>query len=314
MRSALSLALVAALFLAAGRADQPPSATTLAWSREGNPPTVLTLYANGTFANAKGEKRNYRWAWTEEGLLLKFWTARYVFRPVAGEPGRFSGELVRTKPDQEPVAVQIAIEGADGAGVLAWLQPIIDGPQPSALEQIADAQAQQIVLSKLTHEVARLDAAARALERAEIGAQKAGRAEVTAERAVEAKGDVVGDAHQEAREWHGKMIRRLGPQYSVGSFVNALAEWNQCEDRREQAEKDLDRARQDLDSARDRLQRAEAGLRKVEAEYAVAAADYQVAYLIAWRPVYLQRKAALKAESAARLSLPGPLPTHVTEK
>ena len=155
----LVLLAAAALVALAAAAGQMTRETSIQWTSAAGTRKVLTLYADGTFATAGIRNRVYKWAWTQDGLRLTFVNGRYIFRPVVGEPGHFSGELMKTKPDEKLVAVRIAIEGADGAGVLTWLQPIIDGPQPSALERIADAQAQQIVLTQLSHELARLDAA-----------------------------------------------------------------------------------------------------------------------------------------------------------
>jgi len=289
-------AVLCSISLAAG-AETPPGKTVLDWQQAGQTATTYTLYADGTFANTKGETKNYRWLWTDEGLLLRFYSGRFVLTPVPGEPGHFTGQSIPRTPAEAPTTVDVAVRQPDGAGVLLWLQPLWDGVQPSAIERQAAAEAHSVVVGKLPTQGAKLDAAASKATRAAASVSALDGAEAAAGDRADVRAEKVHMARHAAWKAEKWLWQTTDPWYSWATFDYALGERNAWRDRRANAERDLDRARADLAKTTDRRIRAEAELRVAEAEYIITRSDYESAYWLAWRPEYLRRKAILKAQA-----------------
>jgi hypothetical protein len=298
MRMLAIIALVAVLAaLTVAGAETPPGQTVLDWRQAGQKAATMTLCADGTFANAAGERKNYRWLWTDEGLLLRFYSGRFVLKPVPGEPGRFTGQSVPRTPTEAVAKVDVTLRQPDGAGVLLWLQPLTDGVEFSAVERRAAVEAHNVVVGRLHTLGAKLDAAAAKANRAAASLFALDDAEAAAGDRTDVSAETVHVARHEEWEAHKWVHRTFDPYYSLATFQYALADWCAWQDRRESAEADLDRARADLSKATDRRVRAEADLRVAEAEYIIARSDYESAYWLAWRPEYLRRKAILKAQA-----------------
>jgi hypothetical protein len=308
---ALFLVCCSARSSIAAEETRSPPATVVRWVKEESEPETLTFYADGTFANDKGERKpRYHWQWTERGLEVRFWTSHFLLDRHDGQ--RLSGQYAG--PKQEFLGMKVSAEpvGEDPAGVFLPLQRLIDGLRPSALERTADRQARKVVAGKLVREWARVQTAARVLDDAAAVVRETYEDGHTATERKRARGADVEQARGKERKYHEQALRRVDPTYSSASFSRALAEWGAWQDRRHAAERDLRRADEDLRAAKSRYDRARADLRKAQSQYDVVAADYWITFSNLWRVEYTRRKAELKTLAAERLRVEPPLPEAET--
>ena len=282
-------------------AGLPIEQTRLIWQTDRKKPGPITLYGDGRVANTRGETGSSRWMWTANGLLVQLLPREFLLR-VGAEPGTFEGVQVNpwVDPGEVPRRMRARIEGPDGAGVLAWTVPILDGVRPSALERQADVEATQVVADRLAAEWARVEAAWWKAANAE-GALLAldAEMEVLAEHRETTEMGLA-EAKAKARKYQKWTWRTIDPYYSYWTFATALRNWQEWELRRDAAERNLDRAEEAISSAKDRRARAAAEVRRAAAEYEVAGADYYIRFGTLWRPEYQRRKEALKTEAALK--------------
>ena len=291
--------LTVAICLAASQPASPAGQTKCTWA-QGDGQQTITLYADGRMANAKGETKNYRWWWTEEGLVLNWYSGRFLFKPHGD--GGFRGRQTNAKPGRATREIRLRVQGADGAGVLAWAEPLLDGLAPSGIERQADAAARAVVAEAMAKQWAKVAAAGKRLDAAESALAAA---MDTAARQADAADGVrgrVSNARSKAQKYERRTHRRIDPAYSWASFSRALADWQTWESRRAAAERDLASARAALERTQDRRARLAAEVRQAWAAYEIASADYAIEFWTRWRPIYQQRKAAYKAEAARVLA------------
>jgi len=305
--------LVMAMCLAASEPASPAGQTKCTWAL-GDGQQTITLYADGRMANAKGETKNYRWWWTEEGLVLNWYSGRFLFKRD-GEGG-FRGRQTNAKPGRATREIRLRVQGADGAGVLAWAEPLLDGLAPSGIERQADAAARAVVAGQMRGQWARVQAAERKLDDAVRARDEAARAEMRKSGATTKDRGSMERAAQQEQKYKKRTYRRLDSAYSYSSFSRALADWRSWESRRKAAQWNLQHNQKALDRATDRRQKREAEVRQAWAAYEIASADYAIEFWTRWRPIYQQRKAAYKAEAArvmaeadAREAAAAPTPT-----
>jgi len=298
MQAAIYL-MMAAACLAASEAGAPAGQTKCTWAR-GEGQQTITLYADGRMANAKGQTKNYRWRWTDQGLMLKWYSGRFLFKPD-GEGG-FRGRQTNPEPGTETPEFQLRVHEPDRAGVLAWTEPLLDGMAPSGIERQADAAARAVVAGQMAKQWARVDAAGRKLDAALRAVDEAARAEVRRRGPVGKDRVSMERARREEQKYKKRTYRRLSSAYSFGSFTRALSDWKAWESRRKAAQWNLEHNQKALERATDRRQKRQVELRQAWAAYEIAAADYAIEFWTRWRPIYQQHKAVFKAEAARVLA------------
>lgn len=298
MRALLAVCLLACV----GAASEPAAwETKCELAVVGGKQKTITLHADGRLANAKGETNNCRWRWSPEGLWLKWYSGRVLLTPVPDEPGVLRGRRMNVKPGTEAPEQEMRVLEPDGAGVLAWAEPILDGRTASAIEKQADAVARAIVADQMSRQWAGVQAAARKLDGAQAALDKeAHKASGTAAKAQRDQASVQRASGQTAK-YKRQTYRRTDPNYSWGSFSRALSKWKGWEAKRNAAQYNLEHNQAALERIRDRGHRLAADVRQAQAEYEVKEADYWIECWSRWRPIYQQRKAAFKAE-AVRLA------------
>jgi len=291
--SVVFMCLLAAHLCTAQEAPDPSGQTKCLWLSEDGSETYLVLYGDGTFADARGGKKDCRWGWTDFGLLIRYRATRYVFAQRNNK--EFLGGDIAPPSGQRAAVIRVTISGEDRAGVLAPWRPAASGVGPSRFEVEAVHRAQQIVSASLSQQ----GAAAQAVQARLVQAQAtfAQLQQLADQQQVQVDGcrAIAAEARRNEDANAAWAHRRPGSS----RFRTAIAEWSRWRSRRQAAEADLRQAEGDLGKTQKDYQKALKNLTAAQNEYVIAAADYQALFWQAYRREYPRQRAALEAEHAS---------------